>query len=420
MRKSKAEKQQIVCVLFILILIYLGVNCLIAYFYYHDYHHSIDILAEMLASPDESRMNAAAHILKGNQWQAVVQGKQMLMHYGYLNTDNNELYQYYLNRCFATAVLSFFLFVIMAILLFVWQKKVWRKQKDIFIQVEETLVSFRESNMKVLFSEDDLEEQRRIKEQLEALSNHLMFLREQARIEREGTKELVADISHQLKTPVAALDTCFSVLLRENLSQQEQKEFSARCRNSLDSLETLLQSLLQISKMEAGLIQIEKCRVSLLDTIVLAVNRVYTKALEKQIELVFDYDEALESYAIMQDRKWLSEAIINVLDNAIKYSPAGSEVLVGLQKGNGFARIKIVDQGFGIPKEEYHKIFQRFFRGSVPEVKEQNGSGIGLFLAREIIEKHHGTITVSSSIEVNKSVNHRRGSTFVIQLLEDE
>ena len=243
------------------------------------------------------------------------------------------------------------------------------------------------------------------------------LLREEARQEKEGTKELVADISHQLKTPIAALDTSFSILLQENLSVEERTEFTKRCRNALDGLEILLQSLLQISRLEAGLIQIEKSQQSLSDIILIAVNRVYPKASEKNIELSFDCESSLEKMKIMLDKKWLSEALINVLDNAIKYSPRDSKIDIRLQKRNMILRIEIEDQGIGIPSEEYHKVFQRFFRGTIQQVKEANGSGIGLYLARKIIEEHHGTISVSSNW--NRSLGTEKkypGSTFLIQL----
>lgn len=101
--------------------------------------------------------------------------------------------------------------------------------------------------------------------------------------------------------------------------------------------------------------------------------------------------------------------MINVLDNAVKYSPCGSKIFIRLQKRNDLVRMEIEDQGIGIPQNEYHKIFQRFYRGSSKEVMEKSGTGIGLFLSREIIEKHAGTITVTSG-------KKKKGSTFVIQL----
>lgn len=87
----------------------------------------------------------------------------------------------------------------------------------------------------------------------------------------------------------------------------------------------------------------------------------------------------------MQDKRWLGEAVINVLDNAVKYSPCGSKYLSGYKR-NDLVRMEIEDQGIGIPQNEYHKIFQRFYRGSSKEVMEKSGTGIGLFLSREIIE----------------------------------
>ncbi len=132
----------------------------------------------------------------------------------------------------------------------------------------------------------------------------------------------------------------------------------------------------------------------------------------KGIELIFDCDESLEHCALMQDKRWLGEAIINVLDNAIKYSPEQSKITIRLQKRTGFVRIEIEDQGIGIPQSEYHKIFQRFYRGTAPEVREKSGTGIGLYLSRQIIEQHGGTIAVASG-------KVRKGSTFLIQLPEN-
>ena len=135
-------------------------------------------------------------------------------------------------------------------------------------------------------------------------------------------------------------------------------------------------------------------------------------AAEKGIELIFDCNESLEHCALTQDKRWLGEAIINVLDNAIKYSPEHSKITIRLQKRTGFVRIEIEDQGIGIPQSEYHKIFQRFYRGTAPEVREKSGTGIGLYLSRQIIEQHGGTITVASG-------KVRKGSTFLIQLPEN-
>ena len=121
---------------------------------------------------------------------------------------------------------------------------------------------------------------------------------------------------------------------------------------------------------------------------------------------------------MLQDKRWLAEAFINLLDNAIKYSREKSEVKLALYERTNFVRIEIKDQGVGIPKEEYHKVFQRFYRGRLKEIKNSSGSGIGLYLVRDIIQRHDGTVSVSSMY--GKTSESNPGSTFVIQLPIDK
>ena len=311
-----------------------------------------------------------------------------------------------------TGAVSTVICVLLLTFLLYWKKKEDACHQKILDQLEEILIRFRENKFDDLLKTENHAELQKLNDQLEAIGHHIQLIKEEARAEKESTKEMVSDISHQLKTPVAALDTCFSVLMQNDLSATEQEEFRIRCRSALDGLETLLQSLLEISKMETGLIQINKKKLPLMDTVISAVNCTYPKADEKEIEFVFDYAKELETCMVMQDKRWLGEAIINVLDNAIKYSPEHSKITIRLQKRTGFVRIEIEDQGIGIPQSECHKIFQRFYRGTAPEVREKSGTGIGLYLSRQIIEQHGGTITVASG-------KVRKGSTFLIQLPEN-
>ena len=138
--------------------------------------------------------------------------------------------------------------------------------QKILDQLEEILIRFRENKFDDLLKTENHTELENLNDQLEAIGHHIQLLKEEAQEEKESTKEMVSDISHQLKTPVAALDICFSVLMQNDLSATEQEEFRVRCRSALDGLETLLQSLLDISKMETGLIQINKKKLPLMDT----------------------------------------------------------------------------------------------------------------------------------------------------------
>lgn len=273
-----------------------------------------------------------------------------------------------------------------------------------FWELWQCLMQFREGSMDIQLPAVEVGEKSalRVNEQLELLAEYLSVTREQVYRDKEAVKRLVTDISHQLKTPVAALDTCFAVWNDASLQDTERKEFEQRCKSELEGLKVLLDSLLQVSRLEVGMIQIQRKKAPLLDTIINAVNRVYPNASARQIEFGFDYAGEIERLDVMQDTKWLCEAFINILDNAIKYSPIGSEVTISVHKRVSFVRIEIADSGIGIPKQEYHKVFQRFYRGKDKRVYKESGSGVGLYLAREIIRDHRGMISVKSDYERNK------------------
>lgn len=250
-----------------------------------------------------------------------------------------------------------------------------------------------------------------IAQQLEELKQSIQTIRTKSFTEAEKTKRLVTEISHQLKTPVTALKSNIDILQREEISDEEKKEFTNRIAMQIAGLEKLTNSLVNISRMETGLIEIKKENAPIFDTILEAVNRIYTKAEEKNIEISMVKAEGLEEMKVPHDRKWLCEAVLNLLDNGIKYSPEGSNIEIFLEKRNSFFRIEVKDQGIGIPKEEYHKVFGRFYRGDSAVVKNTEGSGIGLYLARSIVEQHQGMLFIDKM-----SARNKIGCKFVIQI----
>lgn len=245
------------------------------------------------------------------------------------------------------------------------------------------------------------------------LGNKLMLKTQALSEERDNTKTLVTDISHQLKTPVSALKNCLSICM-ETDSSKEREEFLQRCALQLTKLEYLIASLINISRLETSMITLHQEMTSLSDILIDAVNTIYEKALQKDIsvEVLNSPEEAAEDTAtslmLSLDRKWTAEALANILDNAVKYSPAKSTVTVRLHKLYTYVRIEVEDAGIGVPKEEYNKIFKRFYRGSHKTVQHCEGAGVGLYLSRRIIEEQGGTITVNPAV--------RQGSIFVIQL----
>lgn len=227
--------------------------------------------------------------------------------------------------------------------------------------------------------------------------------------EKDHTKTLVTDISHQLKTPISALKSCFAMCIEAD-TEEERNDFLKRCALQMDRLESLATALVNISRLETSLITLQPEETLLSDILMNAANTIYEKALQKNITIeVDDSDvEDVASLALLLDKKWTGEAIANILDNAVKYSPAGSMVTLRIHKLYSYIRIEIEDEGIGIPMAEYNQIFKRFYRGSHPTVKQSEGSGVGLYLSRRIIEEQNGTIMVKPAA--------KQGSIFVVQL----
>lgn len=241
------------------------------------------------------------------------------------------------------------------------------------------------------------------------LGNKLMAKTRTLTEERDHTKTLVTDISHQLKTPVSALKSCFAMCMEAD-TEEDRTDFLQRCAQQMDRLEKLIAVLVNISRLETALISLRQEKVALSDILTDAVNTIYEKALQKNISIEIRESDQEDgtSVSLLADRHWTSEAIANILDNAVKYSPAGSTVSFHIHKFYSYMQLEIADQGIGIPKTEYNRIFKRFYRGSHPVIKQSEGSGVGLYLARRIIEEQGGTVTVRSATE--------QGSVFDVHL----
>ena len=208
--------------------------------------------------------------------------------------------------------------------------------------------------------------------------------------ERQSIQELVSDISHQVKTPVANI-RLYGELLEERLAG-EDRELVRHLLNETELLEFLIQSLVKMSRLEADTILLLPENQPLLPLLSDIEERGLEKQLRRRITLAkAGWDQEIQA---VFDRKWTAEAVYNILDNAYKYSPEGSTVTIALEEYNLFTRIRIADQGPGVTTDEVPRLFDRFYRS--PRFKDREGVGLGLSLAREIIRKEGGYIKVSS------------------------
>ena len=221
--------------------------------------------------------------------------------------------------------------------------------------------------------------------------------------ERADLQELISDISHQVKSPIANLKMINNTLLENEVPPQKQKEFLAAQASQLDKLDFLMQAMIKTSRLETGVILLEQRQQPIYDTLAAALGGILLNAEKKQIDVQVECPERLEAY---HDRKWTSEALFNILDNAVKYTPTGGQIRVSVESWEMYAKIDIADTGIGISEQHQGTIFKRFYRED--EVHDVDGIGIGLYLAREIVTLQGGYIRVAS--EVGK------GSTFSVFL----
>ncbi|MBD5458359.1 MAG: HAMP domain-containing histidine kinase [Lachnospiraceae bacterium] len=263
--------------------------------------------------------------------------------------------------------------------------KEWKKLENI-------LESFQNENISGVRKYELLEtrESKMVSKLLQILGN-AQFKEERAVGEKDQVMQLISDLSHQLKTPLANIVMNMELLRDDKLTKEQQTEFLEHTEAQAGKMQWLMNSLLKASRLENGMIQFQAENTGIKGTIAKAVSAVYVQASAKQIRLSI---EEFQDFELYHNPKWTAEAMTNILENAVKYSPKNSQIKITLSRMDIYTRITVSDEGIGIPENEYHRIFQRFYRGKA--VEQQEGSGLGLYLAQLILQHEKGYITVSS------------------------
>lgn len=219
--------------------------------------------------------------------------------------------------------------------------------------------------------------------------------------EKDKIKTLVADISHQTKTPLANI-LLYTQLLAEKPLDGESHECVERLEGQAEKLRSLIEALVKTSRLESGVLALQPRPSPLASMLREAVTQFAPAAEEKGISLTLASSDGDGTF----DPKWTAEAVCNLIDNAVKYTPPGGGVTVNTRCYEMFCRVDVSDTGPGIPETEQAKIFRRFYRRSGNS--QIQGVGIGLYLARQIAERQGGYIKLSSRAG--------EGSTFSLYL----
>lgn len=230
-----------------------------------------------------------------------------------------------------------------------------------------------------------------------------------AHAENEGSakkflKDIISDISHQLKTPLAALNIYNGIIQEEARELPTIKEFTDLSEQELDRIETLVQSLLKITKFDAGTIVLEKRTEDLSEMMDNIRQHFFYRAKQEEKILSLSGDNTV---TFICDRNWLIEAVSNIVKNAFDHTVKGNTISVEWKQFASMLQIIIKDNGCGIHPEDLHHIFKKFYRSRFS--KDTQGIGIGLPLAKSIIEAHNGIIEVDSELGM--------GTVFTINFL---
>lgn len=228
---------------------------------------------------------------------------------------------------------------------------------------------------------------------IDQLARALQVQYEAEHTSREFLKDTISDISHQLKTPLAALNMYTDIIAGEPDCPETVRVFSEKSMQSLLRMEDLIQSLLKIVRLDTGNILFEKKEVPVQELVLRAIECLQTRAEQegKKIQMEGDPEEI-----VCCDPAWTAEALGNLVKNALDHTEEGGVLRILWEDSPVMIRLSVADDGCGIPPEEIHHIFKRFYRSS--RSSDRQGVGLGLPLAKTIIEGQGGTLSVTSEV----------------------
>lgn len=306
---------------------------------------------------------------------------------------------------FTNTALSIFLCALcMALAILIICYGYFKEQHKIIENASEQIIEYISGNQNARIQCNDEGELYRLFHEVNSLVSILNAHAENELRAKEFLKNTISDISHQLKTPLAALNIYNGILQGEAENSSTVQEFTSLSEQELDRIETLVQNLLKITKLDAGTIVIEKNLENVSEMMERVRKHFAFRSEQEEKEICLTGNDTI---TLLCDRDWLTEAIDNIVKNALDHTKKGDLIHIQWKQFASVVQIVIKENGCGIHPEDLHHIFKRFYRSKFS--KDIQGIGLGLPLAKSIIEAHNGTVEVDSELGV--------GTTFVINFL---
>lgn len=302
------------------------------------------------------------------------------------------------------AIYILFCSIVIMIAVLVFCFLYFREQNEIMEDAVTQITEYISGNRAARIECDEEGELYRLFHEVNTLVAILNAHAENERKSKQFLKNTISDISHQLKTPLAALNIYNGLMQGETEELPELQELASLSEKELDRIEMLVQNLLKITKLDAGSIVFEKTSQNVADMMGEIELHFAYRAKQEQKELILSGDEHI---SMLCDRDWMIEALENIVKNAFDHTGSGDSIQIEWKPTASMVQIIIKDNGSGIHPEDLHYIFKRFYRSRFS--KDKQGIGLGLPLTKMIVEAHNGMIEVDSELGV--------GTTFILDFL---
>ncbi|MGO1042325.1 sensor histidine kinase [Clostridioides difficile] len=365
----------------------------------HDYNiagylHSMGV--------DKSKIPA---VFTTNEDKYILKGKEILNTAGYdFDTDNSFMPSVKLFQSKYIKTMFLYLFVFFTMIIFILYVYFFRQQNKIE-EASYKIDSFMNGNINVRLNTYEEGSLSKLFGSIDAMSTSLNTHILKEKQNKEFLKNTISDISHQLKTPLTALMMYNQILQEESHNSEVVENFVQKSQNELERIESLIQNLLKITKIDSKTIILNKDSVNIKKLITKILYGFETRA-EKEGKSISI--RGLENTNLFCDYEWMSEALSNLIKNALDNTKENDKIMIEWIETPITTIISVKDTGNGIHIEDIHHIFKRFYRSKFS--KSNQGLGLGLPLVKSIIEQHNGTITVES--------NFSQGSTFTLSFLK--
>ncbi|KQB94602.1 histidine kinase [Geobacillus sp. PA-3] len=331
-------------------------------------------------------------------------GKEILAQYGLTVQLNDELFPYVHTAIQKNERAVVLLFLLMALSLFLLNYSQYRTLYSRIRQLALAAEKVVEGDFNIIMSETREGDFSKLAVAFNGMRNTIRNQLDELKKEKRFLADLLSDISHQLKTPLSSMIIYNEIMLGKQLSEEQQRMFLLQNEKQLERMKWLIQSLLKLAKLDAKALQMDRQQQSLNETVWQSIDDLREQAVEANVHIRFENSEEVE---FNHDRLWLKEAFINIIKNSIEHTPPGGNIDITIVSHPLYTRVVIADTGEGISQDDLPHIFKRFYKAKTS--KKPDSIGIGLALAKSIIEAHGGMIEAKSELG--------KGTTFSITFL---